>query len=123
LNLSNEVCLGRLNGSAPCPRSVASPVFARPAGYLYRGGFSRDINQAMISSTRKAARDAAHAAAKLYGMVVEVRPTMRRSWRDLEAELTARTTANRVTIDTFLAAQQADGLLTLREPFGRTYTH
>lgn len=88
-----------------------------------RGGFSRDINQATISSTRKAARDAAHAAAKLYGVVVEVRPTMRRSWRDLEAELTAQTTANRVTIDAFLAAKQDDGLLTLREPFGRTYTH
>lgn len=95
----------------------------RTYGYLYRGGFDRDITRATIFSTPKAARDAARAAAKLYGVTMEVRPTSRPSRRDREADQSARTTQNRPAIDAFLARSQSLGLLTICEPHGRKYSY
>jgi hypothetical protein len=98
-------------------------IHSRRYGYLHRGGFSRDEHDATIFVSLSTARDAARAAAKLYGVCVAVTRTARRSWRDARDEQNARTIANRDALDSFIAKCERVGVLILDEPHGRKYTY
>jgi len=98
-------------------------IHSRRYGYLHRGGFSCDEDFATIFPSLSAARDAARAAAKLYGVCVEVLRTARRSWRDTRDEQNARTFASRDALNAFIAKCERVGVLVLSEPHGRKFTY
>lgn len=98
-------------------------IRSRRYGYLCRGGFQREAECAAVFPSLAAARDAARAAAKLYGIGVEVLRATGRSWRETRDEQNARTSANRDALNTFVDECQMFGVLVVQEKYGRKYSY